>query len=166
MLKIRLQRIGRINSPAYRVIVTEHTRGPKTGNFVEKVGSYNPKSKERTLNEERITYWISKGAQLSGTMHNMLISAGIIKGKKINVLPKKTVAKTEEQIAAETAAAAPAVVAVAETAAPAAVEDSGEARETAPLEEAVELEEAKEEEITESAPIPTEDSVEEKVANE
>jgi len=151
MLKIRLQRTGRINMPSYRVIVTEHTRGPKTGNFVEKVGSYNPKSKERTLNEERITYWISKGAQPSGTMHNMLISAGIIKGKKINVLPKKTVAKPEEQVAAEAAAAAPAAAAVAET---------------APLEEAVELEEAKEEEITESAPIPTEDSVEEKVANE
>lgn len=154
MLKIRLQRTGRINMPSYRVIVTEHTRGPKTGNFVEKVGSYNPKSKERILNEDRITYWISKGAQPSGTMHNMLISAGIIKGKKINVLPKKTVAKIEEQVAAETAAAAP-VAAVAETVA-----------ETAPLDEAVELEEAKEEEITESAPIPTEDSVEEKVANE
>lgn len=154
MLKIRLQRTGRINMPSYRVIVTEHTRGPKTGNFVEKVGSYNPKSKERILNEDRITYWISKGAQPSGTMHNMLISAGIIKGKKINVLPKKTVAKTEEQAAAEAAAAAPAA-AVAETVA-----------EAAPLEEAVELEEAKEEEITESAPIPTEDSVEEKVANE
>lgn len=155
MLKIRLQRTGRINMPSYRVIVTEHTRGPKTGNFVEKVGSYNPKSKERTLNEERITYWISKGAQPSGTMHNMLISAGIIKGKKINVLPKKTVAKTEEQVAAEAAAAAPTAAAVAETAV-----------ETAPLEEAVELEETKEEEITESAPISTEDSVEEKVANE
>ncbi|MBI2030368.1 30S ribosomal protein S16 [Candidatus Kaiserbacteria bacterium] len=151
MLKIRLQRTGRINMPSYRVIVTEHTRGPKTGNFVEKVGSYNPKSKERTLNEERITYWISKGAQPSGTMHNMLISAGIIKGKKINVLPKKTVAKVDEPVVE----AAPAAAAVAETVA-----------ETAPLEEAVELEEAKEEEITESAPIPTEDSVEEKVANE
>lgn len=147
MLKIRLQRTGRINMPSYRVIVTEHTRGPKTGNFVEKVGSYNPKSKERVLNEERITYWISKGAQPSGTMHNMLISAGIIKGKKINVLPKKTVAKAEEP-AVE---AAPVAAAVAEA---------------APLEEAVELEEAKEEEITEKAPISTEDSVEEKVANE
>jgi len=126
MLKIRLQRVGRINSPAYRVIVTEHTRGPKTGNFVEKVGSYNPKSKEQTLNADRITYWISKGAQPSDTMHNMLINAGIISGKKINVLPKKTVAKVEEPVAAEApagAVAAPeeakAEEAVAETPAPA-----------------------------------------------
>ena len=96
MLKIRLQRTGRTNDPSYRVVVTEHTNGPKSGRAVEKVGTYNPKSKERTLDAERIKYWISKGAKPSGTMHNMLISAGIISGKKVNVLPKKTVPKKEE----------------------------------------------------------------------
>ncbi|MEK7155426.1 MAG: 30S ribosomal protein S16 [Patescibacteria group bacterium] len=93
MLKIRLQRTGRTNDPSYRVVVTEHTNGPKSGRAVEKVGTYNPKSKVRVLDGERIKYWLSKGAQASGTMHNMLISAGIITGKKINVLPKKTVPK-------------------------------------------------------------------------
>ncbi len=87
MLKIRLQRTGRINSPSYRVIVTEHARGPKTGNFVEVVGTYDPKTKTRALNAERIKYWISVGAKPSDTMHNMLISEGITTGKKINVLP-------------------------------------------------------------------------------
>lgn len=111
MLKIRLQRIGRINSPSYRIIVTEHTRGPKTGNFVEKLGSYNPKTKERTLNADRIKYWISVGAQPSDTMHNMLVTEGVITGKKINVLPKKTVAKVEEPVVeAPVVAAAPAPV--------------------------------------------------------
>ena len=62
MLKIRMQRVGRINSPAFRVIVVEHTEGPKTGNFVDKVGTYNPKSKERKLDAERIKYWLSVGA--------------------------------------------------------------------------------------------------------
>ena len=107
MLKIRLQRTGRTNDPSYRVVVTEHTNGPKSGRAVEKLGSYNPKSKERILDADRIKYWLSKGAQASGTMHNMLISAGIISGKKINVLPKKTVAKKEEE-AAPAAAVAPA----------------------------------------------------------
>ncbi|OGG69299.1 30S ribosomal protein S16 [Candidatus Kaiserbacteria bacterium RIFCSPHIGHO2_12_FULL_53_13] len=104
MLKIRMQRIGRINMPAYRIIVAEHTRGPKTGNIVEKVGTYNPKSKERVLDAERIKYWLSVGAKASGTVHNMLISAGIITGKKINVLPKKhppVVEKIEEKVAPE-----------------------------------------------------------------
>ena len=98
MLKIRLQRTGRINDPSYRVVVTEHTNGPKSGRAVEKLGSYNPKSKERVLDGERIKYWISKGAQASGTMHNMLISAGIISGKKVNVLPKKSVPKKEGEV--------------------------------------------------------------------
>jgi small subunit ribosomal protein S16 len=106
MLKIRLQRTGRTNDPSYRVVVSEHTNGPKSGRAVEKLGSYNPKSKERVLDAERIKYWLSVGAKATGTMHNMLINAGIITGKKINVLPKKTVTKTED--AAAPAEAAPA----------------------------------------------------------
>jgi len=85
-----MQRIGRKNEPAFRVVVAEHTRSPKAGNFLERLGSYNPKTKERILNEDRIKHWLSVGAQASGTMHNMLISAGIITGTKVNVLPRKT----------------------------------------------------------------------------
>jgi small subunit ribosomal protein S16 len=109
MLKIRLQRVGRINSPSYRVIVTEHARGPKTGNFVEVVGTYNPKTKERALNADRIKYWISVGAQPSDTMHNMLIAAGITSGKKINVLPTIVVAPASpaEALAKEETSEAP-----------------------------------------------------------
>lgn len=114
MLKIRLQRTGRINNPSYRVVVTEHQNGPKSGRAVEVLGSYNPKSKERVLNEDRIKHWISMGAQPSGTMHNMLISSGITKGKKINVLPKKTVPKKEEPVVEAAPAAAPAAAEVKE----------------------------------------------------
>jgi small subunit ribosomal protein S16 len=83
-----MQRIGRTNMPAYRVVVVPHTVGPKSGKIVEKVGTYNPKTKERTLNADRINYWISVGAQPSDTVHNMLVSAGIVKGTKINVRAK------------------------------------------------------------------------------
>ena len=95
MLKIRLQRTGRINQPSFRIIVTEHARSAKTGSFVEELGTYNPKTKVRTLNGERVKYWLSVGAKASGTVHNMLISANVISGKKINVLPRKSVPKTE-----------------------------------------------------------------------
>jgi small subunit ribosomal protein S16 len=108
MLKIRLQRVGRINSPSYRVIVAEHARGPKTGNFVEVVGTYDPKTKSRTLNADRIKYWISVGAQPSDTMHNMLISAGITSGKKINVLPTIAVVPPVVEAAPAAAESAPA----------------------------------------------------------
>lgn len=108
MLKIRLQRTGRTNNPSYRVVVTEHTNGPKSGRAKEVVGSYNPKTKERILKEDRIKYWLSVGAQATGTMHNMLVSTGIVKGKKINVLPQKTVAKVEAPAAEAAPAATPA----------------------------------------------------------
>ena len=90
MLKIRLARIGRKNDPSFRVVVTEHTRGPKSGKHLEILGNYNPKSDTVVLEGERINYWISNGAQVSDTVHNLLVGQGIIQGKKINVLPKKS----------------------------------------------------------------------------
>lgn len=106
MLKIRMQRTGRTNDPSFRIVVTEHTQSPKAGDFVEKVGTYNPKTKEQNLNADRIKYWMSVGAQPSDTMHNMFIAAGIIEGKKRNVLPKKSPPKKEEEAAPEAAAPA------------------------------------------------------------
>lgn len=87
MLKIRMQRIGKINQPSFRIVVVEHAASPKAGSFVDKVGTYNPKTKERTLDEGKIKYWISVGAKPSATVHNMLVSLGVVSGKKINVLP-------------------------------------------------------------------------------
>lgn len=103
-----MQRVGRINMPSYRIIVVEHTEGPKTGNIVEKVGTYNPRSKERVIDADRVKYWMSVGAQPSDTVHNMLVSLGILNAKKINVLPKykapAEAAKDEAEAAAEKAA--------------------------------------------------------------
>ncbi len=105
MLKIRLQRIGRRNDPHFRVLVAEHTAGPKSNKFVEKVGTLNPKTKELQLNAERIKYWLSVGAQATDRVHNMLVKAGIIKADTINVLPQKTpvVKEVEESTPAEEA---------------------------------------------------------------
>lgn len=119
MLAIRLQRVGRKNDPAFRLIVTESTRGPKSGKYVELLGSYHPKTKATNLKPERIKHWMSVGAQVSGTAHNLLIKNAVIEGKKINVLPKKTPIKKDvvEAPVAEAApvAAAPEEVAVEET---------------------------------------------------
>ena len=99
MLKIRMQRIGRKNMPAFRIIVTEHTRGPKTGNIVEKVGTYNPKTKEKQFNADRIKYWLSVGAKASATVHNMLVSEKIITGSKIIKHQEKPAAPVEAKTA-------------------------------------------------------------------
>jgi len=53
------------------------------------LGSHAPRKHQTTLKAERITHWISKGAQVSDTVHNLLITQGIRQGKKINALPRK-----------------------------------------------------------------------------
>ncbi len=108
MLKIRSKRIGKKGDPSFRVVVVDSRQGPKSGKYVEKVGFYNPKTKENGFNAERITYWMSMGAQTSPRIHNMLVSEGIIKGKKINVLPKKSPIVSESEEAEEAPEAAPA----------------------------------------------------------
>ncbi len=110
---IRFQRIGRTNDPAFRIVVLEKERAAKTGSIVEQLGTYNPRSKALTLDEGKVKDWISKGAQPTGSIHNLLINKGVITGKKVNVLSKKTPQKSAEEAAP--AAAAPA----AEAAAPA-----------------------------------------------
>ena len=90
MLMIRFQRIGRTNDPAFRIVVLEKERAAKAGNIVELLGTYNPRSKALTLNEERVKHWVSMGAQPTGSIHNLLITKGVITGKKVNVLPKKS----------------------------------------------------------------------------
>ena len=90
MLKIRLQRIGRKNNPSFRIVVTDSRKGPKSGKYLELLGAYDPIRSTVAVKEQRIKHWISNGAQVSGTVHNILIQEGVIDGKKINVLPKKS----------------------------------------------------------------------------
>lgn len=90
MLKIRLQRTGRKNNPSFRVVVGEHTNSAQSGKFIEVLGSYDPKAGTVELAPERVSYWLGKGAQASGTVHNFLVDKKLIEGAKKNVLPKKT----------------------------------------------------------------------------
>ena len=111
MLMIRLQRFGRKNDPSFRVVLTDKRNSPKSRNFVEILGNYDVKSGKTVFNTEKIKYWISKGAQLSITMHNFLISQKVIAGKKINALSRKSPIKKEgsEAPVVETPAKAPEV---------------------------------------------------------
>jgi small subunit ribosomal protein S16 len=105
MLMIRFQRIGRTNDPAFRIAVLEKERAAKAGNIVELLGTYNPRSKALTLNEEHVKAWLAKGAQPTDSIRNLLINKGVIEGKKVNVLPRKSPQKNEAAIAAEAVAA-------------------------------------------------------------
>lgn len=95
MLRIRLRRIGRKHDPSYRVIVTEKGRSPQTGAYVEALGTYDPSAEEYELKDGRIEHWLSEGAQPSDTVHNLLVTAGVVDGDAVNPLPNKT--PVEEQ---------------------------------------------------------------------
>lgn len=98
MLIIRLQRIGRKNEPAFRLVLTESKSAAKK-NAMEILGSHDYRKTTTVLNKDRIEHWIKMGAQVSDSAHNLLVSNKIITGKKRNVLPKKTVPKKEEEAA-------------------------------------------------------------------
>jgi len=68
MVTIRLARAGAKKRPFYHVVVTD-SRNPRDGRYIERLGYFNPVAggQEQTLNlnQERIDYWLSKGAQTS-----------------------------------------------------------------------------------------------------
>jgi small subunit ribosomal protein S16 len=98
MLKIRLQRIGRKNDPAFRVVLTDSKNSTKSGKFKEILGSYNVKKGEVLFKQDRISYWMSQGAKTSDTIHNFLVHQKLIEGKKKNVLSKKSPTKTKKEL--------------------------------------------------------------------
>lgn len=79
MLKIRLARHGRKGRPFYRVVVQD-SRKPRDGRFVESVGYYDPLTEPATfeVNGERVTHWLSHGAQPTETVHRYLAKEGLI----------------------------------------------------------------------------------------
>jgi len=89
MLTIRFARVGKTNKAQFKIMLQESTVAPG-GRHVEILGSYDPHRKVAVLKEERIKYWLSKGAQASDTVYNLLVSKKIISDKKRVVkLPKK-----------------------------------------------------------------------------
>jgi small subunit ribosomal protein S16 len=79
VLAIRLARMGKKKQPQYRVVVIEKTK-PRTGRFVEIVGTYNPRKDpaEISLQEERVRYWLGHGAQPSETVRDFLRNLKIV----------------------------------------------------------------------------------------
>ena len=102
MVKIRLTRTGKKNSPCYRIVVID-ARTKRDGGYIEKLGHYNPILSEEVVNVERADYWISKGAQPSSTVADIIRRAKTgeatcgYKGQK-KVEPAKVEEKVEEVV--------------------------------------------------------------------
>lgn len=127
MLVLRLQRTGRENLPAYRIVLAEKS-APVKGHFKEIIGHYIPNREPVVLKfeEDRISHWISKGAIPSNTLARLLKKNGVKNmDKYIQTYTKKmtkdpeVLAKIEaEKKAAEEAKKAAAAPKVEEAVAP------------------------------------------------
>ncbi|GAC1479523.1 MAG: 30S ribosomal protein S16 [Gemmatimonadaceae bacterium] len=89
-VKIRLRRVGRKNSPIYRIVVAD-SRSPRDGRFIEIVGSYAPRQGEQATNmkTDRINHWLDSGAQPTDTVRSLLRKAGILKVRHETRLARK-----------------------------------------------------------------------------
>ena len=148
MVVIRLSRSGSKQKPYYNVVVQDsHKR--RDGRFIERIGFYNPMANDGAetirLNLERITFWQSKGAQLSDTV-GRIVKLNAKGADGLTAMKKKDQVKADAKKAKKLAAAAaeaqaaaaeaPAAEAPAEEAAPAAEEAAPAAEEAAPAAEA------------------------------
>ena len=80
----------------FRVVLQEHTKAPNSS-VQEILGFLNPHTGEKELKKDRIEHWLSKGAQASERVHNMLIDEEILKGNKIRTQGKMKKAKDGEE---------------------------------------------------------------------
>ena len=97
MLMVRLQRTGKKGQAYFRIIIAEHTKKPK-GSVLEILGHYDPHKKELKAEKDRIEYWISKGAQISPTVNNLLVNHKIWdKPKMASWKPKKKSTTNDQQ---------------------------------------------------------------------
>jgi small subunit ribosomal protein S16 len=133
MLTIRLTRKGKKNQPFFRVVLVDKRRSSTGGRAVEDLGYVDPLKKRKSFDKERILHWISKGAQTSATVHNLLISEKIIDDKKIkifNVSKKKQAELDKAKADADIGTPKPEATATAEAPKPAvSAEGSGEPKE-------------------------------------
>lgn len=141
-VRIRLARAGSKKRPFYPIVVAD-SRSPRDGRFIERVGSYNPMLKKEdanriVLNGERITYWLSQGAEVTDRVARFLGDAGLMAKYEVRETPKKSAPKAKAQERLKEAAAAREAAAQAEAEAKAAAAAPAPVAEEAPAEAAAE----------------------------
>ncbi|NVY96986.1 30S ribosomal protein S16 [Lactobacillus sp. DCY120] len=78
-VKIRMRRMGSKKRPFYRIVVAD-SRSPRDGRFIQEIGYYNPlRSEQIKIDAEAALDWLSKGAQPSDTVRNLMQKQGIMK---------------------------------------------------------------------------------------
>ncbi len=123
-VKIRMSRGGRKKQPFYSIVVADH-RMPRDGRFIEKLGYFDPMSKDKEAalkwDAERVTHWLNTGAQPSSRVTKFVLEQklgsdkvreklqkrvdGRIKAVQGRLAAEKAAKEAEEKAAADAAAA-------------------------------------------------------------
>ena len=99
--KIRLARGGTKKRPFYRIVIADE-RAPRDGNFIEKIGNFNPMvpkdHKDRVvISKERAEHWLKVGAQPTDRVQRILADLGIMEAPKVTEKTKKHLPKAKAQ---------------------------------------------------------------------
>jgi small subunit ribosomal protein S16 len=99
-VKLRLARAGTHNR-AYYWVVAADTRMPRDGRFLEKIGTYNPRTKPSTvaLKTERVMHWLDNGAEPTAAVRELLRGQGLLKIRAEAKKAAKAAAKPAEPAA-------------------------------------------------------------------
>lgn len=100
MISIKLRPVGKKKQISYRVVILPK-KSKLVGKYIDDLGWYNPHTNKFLINAEKAKQWLANGAQPTDTVHNILIDAKIIEGKKI---PLQKKSKQQKEKPAETAA--------------------------------------------------------------
>ena len=110
-VKIRLARAGAKKKPFYKIVAAD-SRKARDGDFIEKLGTFNPlldkdNAERLKLSEERVKYWLSVGAVPSERISNLFTKLGLIKETaKTKALREQSIKRVSDKKAAEAAEAA------------------------------------------------------------
>ncbi|MEX0654582.1 MAG: 30S ribosomal protein S16 [Phycisphaeraceae bacterium] len=100
MVKLRLKRFGRRNRPYYRLNAMDQ-RASRDGRVIEELGWFDPLvadgGKQSDLKNDRISYWISVGAQPSGTVADLLRKTGFELPERLKVASGKKLMKESKK---------------------------------------------------------------------
>jgi small subunit ribosomal protein S16 len=79
-VRIRLARMGAKKKPFYRLVAAD-SESPRDGRFLEILGYYDPMKEpaEVKVHGEKVTYWLEKGAKISGSAKSILKKEGLLK---------------------------------------------------------------------------------------
>ncbi len=107
---IRLARGGAKKKPFYRIVVADR-RAPRNGDFIEKLGTFNPllpkdSATRLVLDAERAKHWLTVGALPSDRVNSLFASLGLTKAFDASGKPQKTRKKADKLTRAEKRAAA------------------------------------------------------------